>query len=106
MLGSLRPLSSLSSNRSSPTSMPPQAPPTDAKNTGDAGGGGATDCRRGSDRVGCTPGTDMEPQSQPMGMVGMAIALPPPTITELRLELDTFITRLTPDFKVVYCEPM
>lgn len=41
-----------------------------------------------------------------LGLVGMAIALPPPTITELRLELDTFITRLTPDFKVIYCEPM
>ncbi|CAG5136374.1 unnamed protein product, partial [Candidula unifasciata] len=40
-----------------------------------------------------------------LGMVGMAIALPPPTITELRLELDTFITKLSPDFKVIYCEP-
>ncbi|XP_059161157.1 neuronal PAS domain-containing protein 3-like isoform X2 [Physella acuta] len=41
-----------------------------------------------------------------LGLVGMAIALPPPTITELRLELDTFITRLSPDFKVIYCEPI
>ncbi|KAH9514837.1 hypothetical protein Btru_023764 [Bulinus truncatus] len=41
-----------------------------------------------------------------LGMVGMAIALPPPTITELRLEQDTFITRLSPDFKVIFCEPI
>lgn len=38
------------------------------------------------------------------GLVGIAIALPPPTITELRLESDTFIMRLTPQFKIVYCE--
>ncbi|CAG5127661.1 unnamed protein product, partial [Candidula unifasciata] len=42
----------------------------------------------------------------PFGFVGMAIALPPPTITEMRLELDTFITRMSPDFKVIYCEPV
>ncbi|BFZ12309.1 hypothetical protein BsWGS_15348 [Bradybaena similaris] len=42
----------------------------------------------------------------PLGFVAMAIALPPPTITEMRLEVDTFITRMTPDFKVVYCEPV
>ena len=38
------------------------------------------------------------------GFVGLAIALPPPTITELRIEADTFIMRLTPQFKVIYCE--
>ena len=41
-----------------------------------------------------------------LGMVAVAIALPPPTITELRLEHDTFITRMSPDFTLTYCEPM
>lgn len=41
---------------------------------------------------------------QIMGMVGIAIALPPPTITELRIESDTFIMRLNPDFSVIYCD--
>ncbi|ESO87727.1 hypothetical protein LOTGIDRAFT_127403, partial [Lottia gigantea] len=41
-----------------------------------------------------------------LGMVAVAIALPPPTITELRIDNDTFITRMTPDFKLVYCEPI
>ncbi|KAK3092406.1 hypothetical protein FSP39_002413 [Pinctada imbricata] len=42
---------------------------------------------------------------QILGMVGLAIALPPPTITELRIESDTFIMRLSPDFNIVYCDP-
>lgn len=41
-----------------------------------------------------------------LGLVGVAMALPPPTITELRLEHDTFITRMTPDFILTYCEPL
>ncbi|XP_070180063.1 protein trachealess-like [Littorina saxatilis] len=41
-----------------------------------------------------------------MGLVGVAMAMPPPTITELKLEHDTFITRMTPDFTLTYCEPM
>ncbi|KAL5009305.1 hypothetical protein ScPMuIL_014886 [Solemya velum] len=41
-----------------------------------------------------------------LGVVALALALPPPTITELRIERDTFITRLNPDFKVIYCEPI
>ncbi|XP_021339353.1 protein trachealess-like isoform X2 [Mizuhopecten yessoensis] len=41
---------------------------------------------------------------QIMGMVGLAIALPPPTITELRIESDTFIMRLNPDFSIIYCD--
>ncbi|KAJ8308278.1 hypothetical protein KUTeg_013152 [Tegillarca granosa] len=43
--------------------------------------------------------------SQILGMVCVAIALPPPSITELRIERDTFIMRLNPDFKVIYCDP-
>ncbi|XP_060553061.1 protein trachealess-like isoform X2 [Ruditapes philippinarum] len=39
-----------------------------------------------------------------LGLSGVAIALPPPTITELRIEADTFIMRLTAQFKVIYCE--
>ncbi|XP_055880355.1 protein trachealess-like isoform X1 [Biomphalaria glabrata] len=52
--------------------------------------------------------TNKSSSSEPplLGLVGMAIALPPPTITELRLEQDTFITRLSPDFKIIYCEPI
>jgi neuronal PAS domain-containing protein 1/3 len=40
-----------------------------------------------------------------LGLVGMAIALPPPTITELVIDSDMFVTRLTPELKVSYCEP-
>ncbi|KAL4237566.1 Neuronal PAS domain-containing protein 3 [Mactra antiquata] len=39
-----------------------------------------------------------------LGMSAVAIALPPPTINELRIEADTFIMRLTANFKVIYCE--
>ena len=41
-----------------------------------------------------------------LGMVALAIALPPPTSTEIRLESDTFVTRMSPDFTVSYCEAM
>jgi neuronal PAS domain-containing protein 1/3 len=41
-----------------------------------------------------------------LGLVAVAIALPPPTVTELRLEHDCFITRMTPDFTLTYCEPL
>ncbi|XP_041353055.1 protein trachealess-like [Gigantopelta aegis] len=41
-----------------------------------------------------------------LGMVCIGVALPPPTITELRIDNDTFVMRLSPQFKVVYCEPM
>ncbi|ESO12518.1 hypothetical protein HELRODRAFT_63031 [Helobdella robusta] len=40
-----------------------------------------------------------------LGLVGMAIALPPPTITELIIDNDMFITRLSPHLKITYCEP-
>ncbi|XP_035220916.1 protein trachealess-like isoform X2 [Stegodyphus dumicola] len=40
-----------------------------------------------------------------MGMVAMAIALPPPSINEVRLESDMFVTRLTFEFRVAHCEP-
>ena len=44
--------------------------------------------------------------TQYLGLVGVAIALPPPTITELRIESDTFIMRLSPNLKVIYCDTM
>lgn len=53
-----------------------------------------------------TFGLGKKPGVPLFGLVGMAIALPPPTITELRIEADTFIMRLTPQFKVIYCENM
>ncbi|KAG8186224.1 hypothetical protein JTE90_008751 [Oedothorax gibbosus] len=48
-----------------------------------------------------------QPQGAPtiMGLVGLAIALPPPSVNELRLESDMFVTRLTFDFRISHCEP-
>ncbi|CAG2226981.1 NPAS1_3 [Mytilus edulis] len=42
--------------------------------------------------------------TQYLGLVGIAIALPPPTITELRIESDTFSMRLSPNLKIIYCD--
>ncbi|XP_052269328.1 neuronal PAS domain-containing protein 3-like isoform X1 [Dreissena polymorpha] len=39
-----------------------------------------------------------------VGFSGVAIALPPPAITELRIEADTFIMRLASNLKIIYCE--
>ncbi|XP_071078929.1 protein trachealess-like isoform X1 [Haliotis cracherodii] len=41
-----------------------------------------------------------------LGFIALGIALPPPTITELRIDNDTFVMRLSPDFKIIYCEPI
>lgn len=40
-----------------------------------------------------------------IGMVAIAIALPPPSINELRLESDTFVLRLGLDLKVTHIDP-
>jgi len=40
-----------------------------------------------------------------MGFIGLAIALPPPSVHEVRLETDMFVTRLSFDFKIAHCEP-
>ncbi|XP_035703736.1 protein trachealess isoform X3 [Folsomia candida] len=40
-----------------------------------------------------------------LGMVALAIALPPPSVHEIRLECDMFVTRVTFDFRIVHCEP-
>lgn len=40
-----------------------------------------------------------------MGLVGVAIALPPPSVNELRLEPDMFVVRLGLDFKILHVEP-
>ncbi|XP_054271415.1 protein trachealess-like isoform X2 [Macrosteles quadrilineatus] len=40
-----------------------------------------------------------------MGMVSLAIALPPPSVHEIRLESDMFVTRINFDFRIAHCEP-
>ncbi|KAK9499120.1 hypothetical protein O3M35_003625 [Rhynocoris fuscipes] len=40
-----------------------------------------------------------------LGMVSLAIALPPPSVHEIRLESDMFVTRLNFDFTIAHCEP-
>ncbi|XP_076161997.1 protein trachealess-like isoform X4 [Ptiloglossa arizonensis] len=40
-----------------------------------------------------------------MGMVGLAIALPPPNVHEIRLETNMFVTRISFDFRIAHCEP-
>ncbi|KOC60745.1 Protein trachealess [Habropoda laboriosa] len=40
-----------------------------------------------------------------IGMVGLAIALPPPSVHEIRLESDMFVTRINFDFRIAHCEP-
>lgn len=42
--------------------------------------------------------------SKIIGLVAIAIALPPPSINELRLEPDMFVTRHSLDFKIIHCE--
>ena len=39
-----------------------------------------------------------------MGLVAIAVALPPPSINEIRIEGDMFVTRLSMDFTITYCE--
>ena len=40
-----------------------------------------------------------------LGLVGVAIALPPPSMHEVRLETDMFVTKVSNDFKIIHCEP-
>ncbi|XP_019871931.2 protein trachealess isoform X4 [Aethina tumida] len=40
-----------------------------------------------------------------LGMVALAIALPPPSVHEIRLESDMFVTRINFDFRIAHCEP-
>ncbi|XP_030239964.1 protein trachealess isoform X3 [Drosophila navojoa] len=40
-----------------------------------------------------------------LGMVALAIALPPPSVHEIRLECDMFVTRVNFDLRVAHCEP-
>ncbi|CAB1441159.1 unnamed protein product [Pleuronectes platessa] len=41
---------------------------------------------------------------QIIGMVVVAHALPPPTINEVRIDCQMFVTRVNMDLKIVYCE--
>lgn len=40
-----------------------------------------------------------------LGVVCLAIALPPPSVHEIRLESDMFVTRVNFDFRIAHCEP-
>ena len=51
------------------------------------------------------PGDSNSTAPKVMGLVALAIALPPPSVNELRLESDMFITRLSLDFKILHAEP-
>ncbi|XP_028293556.1 neuronal PAS domain-containing protein 3 isoform X2 [Gouania willdenowi] len=42
--------------------------------------------------------------NQIMGLVVVAHALPPPTINEVRIDCQMFVTRVNMDLKIVYCE--
>uniref|UniRef100_A0AAV2JH58 PAS domain-containing protein n=1 Tax=Knipowitschia caucasica TaxID=637954 RepID=A0AAV2JH58_KNICA len=42
--------------------------------------------------------------SQVLGMVVVAHALPPPTINEVRIDCQMFVSRVNMDLKIVYCE--
>ncbi|KAL9902445.1 PAS domain-containing protein trachealess isoform 3-T3 [Glossina fuscipes fuscipes] len=46
-------------------------------------------------------------KSQPplLGMVALGIALPPPSVHEIRLECDMFVMRINFDFRIAHCEP-
>lgn len=46
-----------------------------------------------------------KPQPPLSGMVALAIALPPPSVHEIRLESDMFVTRINFDFRIAHCEP-
>ncbi|CAO1416359.1 unnamed protein product [Diamesa serratosioi] len=49
--------------------------------------------------------SDKKSQSPVLGMVALAIALPPPSVHEIRLECDMFVTRINLDFRISHCEP-
>lgn len=54
------------------------------------------------------PMSDSTPKKNPsavMGFIGLAIALPPPSVHEVRLESDMYVTRLTFAFTIAHCEP-
>lgn len=46
-----------------------------------------------------------KPNPPLLGMVGLAIALPPPSVHEIRLESDMFVLRINFDFTIAHCEP-
>ncbi|OQR73815.1 hypothetical protein BIW11_09500 [Tropilaelaps mercedesae] len=45
-------------------------------------------------------------KNQPvLGLVGLAVALPPPSVNEVRLGCDMFVTRVNLDLRISHCEP-
>ncbi|CAB1335445.1 unnamed protein product, partial [Coregonus sp. 'balchen'] len=49
-------------------------------------------------------GYKVRPRGMIMGMVVVAHALPPPTINEVRIDCQMFVTRVNMDLNIVYCE--
>ncbi|XP_037080805.1 protein trachealess-like [Pollicipes pollicipes] len=52
--------------------------------------------------VACSP---RRRQVRLLGLVAVAVALPPPSAHEFRLDGQAFVTRLTFDFRIAHCEP-
>uniref|UniRef100_A0A8C4QCK0 Uncharacterized protein n=1 Tax=Eptatretus burgeri TaxID=7764 RepID=A0A8C4QCK0_EPTBU len=51
------------------------------------------------------PTCSSAPTPQPvLGLVALAHALPPPTVSEIRVDSQMFVTRLNLDLKIIYCE--
>uniref|UniRef100_UPI00358E088C neuronal PAS domain-containing protein 3-like n=1 Tax=Myxine glutinosa TaxID=7769 RepID=UPI00358E088C len=51
------------------------------------------------------PTCSSTPAPQPvLGLVALAHALPPPTVSEIRVDSQMFVTRLNLDLKIIYCE--
>ena len=55
-------------------------------------------------RTQCSFGMQRKHPPQIVGLVGIAIALPPPTVTEMVLDSDVFVSRLAPDLTVTLVE--
>jgi hypothetical protein len=44
-------------------------------------------------------------QVNPLGLTALAVALPPPSIHEIRLECDMFVMRVNFDLRIAHSEP-
>jgi hypothetical protein len=44
-------------------------------------------------------------QANPLGLTALAVALPPPSIHEIRLECDMFVMRVNFDLRIAHSEP-
>uniref|UniRef100_UPI00358F139A neuronal PAS domain-containing protein 3-like isoform X2 n=1 Tax=Myxine glutinosa TaxID=7769 RepID=UPI00358F139A len=57
--------------------------------------------RRAASSAGASP---LGPVGQCLGMVVVAHALPPPTLSEVRVDCHMFVTKLSLDLRITYCE--